>query len=168
MNKVFLLLSMLLAFSAAAKTTKRAFGVGAYFEGSWIISLQNVDLGTGKTIGDTSFTQYNVTMTSENEYDIFQLEEGSYRRKQDMNQVIMSVTSNLTCLIRTFNADQDDFETLVDLHFIPLIQDISYVGLKGRCELDVFWDQSSGHYRRVRNSDSLRESLYSEDHFSDQ
>ena len=127
MHRFFILFLAVLSITFAAEAKPKEFSIGEFFAGSWIIANRQVNLETGEVIGDPVFSQYNVTKTNENEYDVFPLETGTYHRKNDADQVVMVTSSSLSCSISQYNADKDGFDTVADLSFIPLMPSESYV-----------------------------------------
>lgn len=128
MNKA-LVVSMTALFLATAATPKEEpFSVASFFEGSWIIAKRTINLDSGDVIGEPEFVQYNVTKSDETEYDIYPLEKDSFRRSLEANQIVMIPSSSLSCEIKEYSSEVDNFETLITLNFIPMLPKESFVG----------------------------------------
>lgn len=144
MNRFFAVFLAVLSITYAAEAKTKEFTIGNFFAGSWVIANRKVNLETGEVIGEPVFSQYNVTKTNDNEYDIFELEAGSYHRKPDADQVVMMTSSSLSCSISQYNAEKDGFDTLSELSFVSLVPSESYV--RFLCEsngVDCFWQEPS-------------------------
>ena len=129
MNKAFVVLVAILSLTTAAAPKEEPFSVASFFEGSWIIAKRTISLDSGDVIGETELIQYNVTKSDETEYDIYPLEKDSFRRSLDANQVVMSPSSSLSCEIKEYSSEIDNFETLITLNFIPMLPKESFVEL---------------------------------------
>ncbi|KAK8822661.1 hypothetical protein WA556_001555 [Blastocystis sp. ATCC 50177/Nand II] len=127
MNRSFAVFLAVLSITFAAEAKPKEFTIGNFFAGSWVVANRQVNLDTGEIVGEPVFAQYNVTKTSDNEYDIFELETGSYHRKQDADQVVMTTSSSLSCSISEYNAEKDGFDTLSELSFVPIMPSESYI-----------------------------------------
>ena len=103
MFKQIVIALAVVSVAIAAKEAPKEFTIGGFFEGSWVVAKKVVDMKTGNIIEEGELAQFNVTKTNDNAYDIFQLEKGTYYRKQDSKQVIMLPTSSLACEIQEFN-----------------------------------------------------------------
>lgn len=144
MNRSFAVFLAVLSITFAAEAKPKEFTIGNFFAGSWVVANRQVSLETGEIVGEPVFAQYNVTKTSDNEYDIFELETGSYHRKQDANQVVMTTSSSLSCSISEYNAEKDGFDTLLELSFVPIMPFESYVTLLSEDDgVDRFWQEPS-------------------------
>lgn len=144
MNRSFAVFLAVLSITFAAEAKPKEFTIGNFFAGSWVVANRQVNLETGEIVGEPVFAQYNVTKTSDNEYDIFELEAGSYHRKQDANQVVMTTSSSLSCSISEYNAEKDGFDTLSELSFVPIMPSESYVTLLSEDDgVDRFWQEPS-------------------------
>ena len=144
MNRSFAVFLAVLSITFAAEAKPKEFTIGNFFAGSWVVANRQVNLETGEIVGEPVFAQYNVTKTSDNEYDIFELETGSYHRKQDADQVVMTTSSSLSCSINEYNAEKDGFDTLSELSFVPIMPSESYVTLLSEDDgVDRFWQEPS-------------------------
>ena len=144
MNRSFAVFLAVLSITFAAEAKPKEFTIGNFFAGSWIVANRQVSLETGEIVGEPVFAQYNVTKTSDNEYDIFELETGSYHRKQDADQVVMTTSSSLSCSISEYNAEKDGFDTLSELSFVPIMPSEYYVTLLSEDDgVDRFWQEPS-------------------------
>lgn len=120
----------------AAKEAPKEFTIGEFFEGSWIVAKKTIDIKTGNVIEEGELAQYNVTKTNDNAYDIFQLEQGTFNRKQDFQQVIMLPTSSLACEIQEFNSEKDNFEYLTEINLVAMMPGDSFVRTEFGCDVD--------------------------------
>ena len=142
MFKQIVILFAIVSVAMAAKEEPKEFTIGNFFEGSWVVAKKTIDMKTGEAIEEGELTQFNVTKTNENAYDIFQLEKGSFYRKQDMKQVIMLPTSPLGCEIQEFNSEKDSFEFLTEINLVAMMPGESFVRTFLGYEIDGVWHES--------------------------
>ena len=136
MFKQIVIALAVVSVAIAAKEAPKEFTIGGFFEGSWVVAKKVVDVKTGSIIEEGELAQFNVTKTNDNAYDIFQLEKGTYYRKQDSKQVIMLPTSSLACEIQEFNSEKDNFESLVEINLVAMMPGESFVRTDLGYELD--------------------------------
>ena len=130
-SRIFLTVAIL-SVALAAPAKPKPFSVGEFFEGSWVISEQVMDLATGDLLKEGELMQYNVTKTNDNEYDIFPLEKNSYERKQDAEQIVMLTSSPLNCELQKFDTEKDEFISIGEIPFVAMMPHDSFVGLECR------------------------------------
>ena len=117
----------ILSVALAAPAKPKPFSVGEFFEGSWVISEQVMDLATGDLLKEGELMQYNVTKTNDNEYDIFPLEKNSYERKQDAEQIVMLTSSPLNCELQKFDTEKDEFISIGEIQFVAMMPHDSFM-----------------------------------------
>lgn len=142
MFKLIVIAFAVVSVAMAAKEAPKEFTIGGFLEGSWVVAKKVVDIKTGNIIEEGELAQFNVTKTNDDAYDIFQLEKGTYYRKQDLKQVIMLPTSPLTCEIQEFNSEKDSFEYLTEINLVAMMPGESFVRNDFGCELDGIWHES--------------------------
>lgn len=160
MNKQILCILVAIAIATAAAPEKKEFTIGSFFEGSWVIASRKVNLDSGDIVSDVSFSRYNITKTDENEYDIFPLENNSYLRDRNADQVVL-FTSSLACEVKKYNVDTDSFDSVGEFTFTSMLPNESYV-----CEMQICYYQMSTGMSPFNNKEEYEITTFADNHFT--